>query len=80
MDVPPVHKCGLCGKVPVFGIVISAACKYIWHSFGVLTAVLMKISFILGLTLHVLVHVDWYLVAIISGELTATHFVVVQED
>lgn len=75
-----MHKCGLCGKVPVFGIVISAACKYIWHSFGVPTAVLMKISYILGMTLHILVHIDWCLVAIVSGELTATHFGVAQEE
>jgi hypothetical protein len=33
-----VPKYGFCGKVPLFGIVILAAYKYIWHSFGVLTA------------------------------------------
>jgi hypothetical protein len=40
----------------------------------------MKISFILGVTVHILVHVDWYLVAIVSGEPTATYFVLVQEE
>ena len=40
----------------------------------------MKISFILGVTLHILVHLDCYLVAIVSGELTATHFGLVQEE
>jgi len=40
----------------------------------------MKISFILGMTLHILVYVDWYLIAIVSGELTAIHVGLVQQE